>query len=64
MTPSAKQLERTYRQAYRRLIAITFAYILVVVAGIALLISHPATANWVAHAVQAELAASDAPPPR
>ncbi|THD67286.1 MAG: hypothetical protein E7813_11760 [Bradyrhizobium sp.] len=64
MTPSAKQLERTYRQAYRRLIVITFAYILVVVAGIALLVSHPATANWVAQAVQAELATADAPPSR
>ncbi len=64
MTPSAKQLERTYRQAYRRLIAITLAYILVVVAGIALMISHPATANWVAQAVQAELAATNAPPSR
>jgi Na+(H+)/acetate symporter ActP len=62
MTPSVKQLEQTYRQTYRRLIAITFAYVLVVAAGIVLLVSHPRTADWVAEAVQAEFAATNAPP--
>jgi hypothetical protein len=62
MTP--KRLEQSYRQTYRRLIAMVFAYLLVVVAGIALLINHPATADWVSRAVQAEFATTNAAPSR
>jgi hypothetical protein len=63
MTP--KRLEQSYRQTYRRLIAMVFAYLLVVVvAGIALLINHPRTADWVSQAVQAEFATANAPPSR
>lgn len=62
MTSSAKQLERTYRQTYRRLIAITCAYVLVVAAGIALLVHHPRTAEWASQVIQAEFAAMNVPP--
>jgi hypothetical protein len=62
MTP--KQLEKTYRQTYRRLIAMIFAYLLLVVAGIALLVDHPKTAVWATQPVQADFTTGNAPPAR
>ncbi len=64
MTPSLEQLEQTYRQTYRRLAAVTFAYALLVVTAITLLIAHPKVADWVSQAVHAEFVAANAPPSR
>jgi hypothetical protein len=62
MTPSLEQLEQTYRQTYRGLAAITFAYALLVVTAITLLIAHPKVGDWVSQAVQAEFGTANAPP--
>lgn len=62
MTAPVKQLEQTYRQTYRRLIAFTFAYGLCVVAVIMTLINHPRIVDWVSHSVQAEFTTANAPP--
>jgi hypothetical protein len=64
MPMSNKELDRTYRRTYRRLITGIFVvYGMALLAILSLLIGNANVADWLSEATQAEVAATVGPPP-
>jgi hypothetical protein len=62
MPMSIKELDRTYRRAYRRLaIGISIVYVVALLAGLAILVGNSRIAGWTSQGVHAEFVGSDAP---
>jgi hypothetical protein len=69
MPMSLKELDRTYRRTYRRLITgVMMIYATGLLLGVLLTLGHPKVATWISQAAQAEFVGAQDPlapePPR